>query len=207
MQVKKIISSFLVISLMTFFVAPISAENSNNDKQDLYSFLKNTDKITAKYTYPSMKIASAANGQAKLSAHTPIIIRCDETITTKDIMDGGTVNFSVLSDVKSSNGAVLITAGTPVTAIISFSSPKGMIGKSGTITISDFHTTAVDGTYVPLSSSISARPDDKMTTSIVLSVLICPLFLLMKGEDAQVSAGTTKTVYTVSDVYVKIHRL
>lgn len=207
MQVKKIISSFLVISLMTFFVAPISAENSENGKQNLYSFLKNTDKITAKYAYPSMKIASAANGQTKLPAHTPIIIRCDDTITTRDVVDGGTVNFSVLSDVKSSNGTVLITSGTPVTATISFSSPKGMIGKSGTITISDFHTTAVDGTYVPLSSSISARPDDKMAISIVLSVLICPLFLLMKGEDAQVPAGTTKTAYTVSDVYVNVTKL
>jgi len=207
MQVKKIISSFLVISLMTFFVTPISAESSNKSKQSLYSFLKNTDKITARYAYPSMKLASASTGQVKLPAHTPIIIRCDETITTRDVVDGGTVNFSVLSDVKSQDGSILISAGTPVTATISFSSPKGMIGKSGTITINDFHTTAVDGSYIPLSSSISARPDDKLATSIVLSVLICPLFLLMKGEDAQVPAGTTKTAYTVSDAYVKVNKL
>jgi len=207
MQVKKIISSFLVISLMTFFVAPISAENSNNSKQNLYSFLKNTDKITARYAYPSMKLVSASTGQVKLPAHTPIVIRCNETITTQDVVDGGTVNFSVLSDIKSQDGSILISAGTPVTATISFSSPKGMIGKSGTITINDFHTTAVDGSYIPLSSSISARPDDKLATSIVLSVLICPLFLLMKGEDAQVPAGTTKTAYTVSDAYVKVTKL
>ena len=207
MQVKKIISSFLVISLMTFFVAPISAESSIKGKQNLYSFIKNTDKITARYAYPSMKLASASIGQEKLPAHTPIIIRCNETITTRDVVDGGTVNFSVLSDVKSQDGNILISAGTPVTATISFSSPKGMIGKSGTITINDFHTTAVDGSYIPLSSSISARPDDKLATSIVLSVLICPLFLLMKGEDAQVPAGTTKTAYTVSDAYVKVTKL
>lgn len=206
MQVKKIISSFLVISLMTFFVAPISAESSNKGKQNLYSFLKNTDKITASYAYPSMKLASASTGQEKLPAHTPIIIRCNETISTRDVVDGGTVNFSVLSDIKSQDGNILISAGTPVTATISFSSPKGMIGKSGTITINDFHTTAIDGSYVPLSSSVSARPDDKLATSIVLSVLICPLFLLMKGEDAQVPAGTTKTAYTVSDAYVKVNK-
>lgn len=69
--------------------------------------------------------------------------------------------------------------------------------------ITDFHTTAVDGTYIPLSGSVSAKPDDKMTVSIVLSVLICPLFLLMKGDEAQVPAGTTKTAYTITDTYIK----
>lgn len=78
-----------------------------------------------------------------------------------------------------------------------------MMGKSGEITVSDFHTTAVDGTYIPLSATVSAKPDDKMVTSIVLSVHICPLFLLMKGEEAQLNSGATKTAYTVLDTYIK----
>lgn len=51
--------------------------------------------------------------------------------------------------------------------------------------------------------SCHQQPDDKMTVSIVLSVLICPLFLLMKGDEAQVPAGTTKTAYTITDTYIK----
>ena len=78
-----------------------------------------------------------------------------------------------------------------------------MLGKSGEVTVSDFNTTAVDGTYVPLSGSVSAKPDDKMTISIVLGVLICPLFLLMRGDEAVVPAGTQKTAYTVNQVYIK----
>lgn len=60
----------------------------------------------------------------------------------------------MLSDVKSPEGYVVISAGSNVAATIEFSSSKGMIGKSGTVTITDFHTRAIDGTYVPLSSSI-----------------------------------------------------
>jgi hypothetical protein len=75
------------------------------------------------------------------------------------------------------------------------------------LTVTDFHTTAVDGTYIPLSGSISARPDDKMTVSIILSVLVCPLFLLMKGNEAQLTIGTAKTAYTVTDVYINTTRL
>lgn len=205
MQIKKLISSFLVVSFLALFSSPICAATPPKKSQNLYEFIKNTEEISAEYSYPSMKIASAAAGQVKLPAHTPIVIRCDETITTSNIVSGGTVKFSVVGDVRSNDGKILISAGTPVSATISFSSPRGMIGKSGTVTINDFHTNSVDGSYVPLSSSVTATPDDKMTLSIVLSVLVCPLFLLMKGDDAQVFAGTTKTAYTVSDVYVKVN--
>ena len=134
-------------------------------------------------------------------------MRCTETISTRDIVSGGEVNFAVVNDVKDASGNILIKAGSPVTAQISFVKTKGMIGRSGEVTVTDFHTTAVDGTYVPLSGSVSARPDDKMTLSIVLSVLVCPLFLLLKGDDAQVPAGTTKTAYTISEVHIKTVRL
>ena len=154
-----------------------------------------------------MKLTYSGADKSTIAAHTPIVIRCTETISTKDVVSGGEVNFAVVNDIKDSNGNILIKGGTPVTAQISFSKTKGMIGRSGEVTITDFHTTAVDGTYVPLSGSVSARPDDKMTMSIVLSVLICPLFLLIKGDDAQVPAGTTKTAYTISEVHIKAVRL
>lgn|SRR5574344_545837 len=206
MSIKRILSSFLLISLLSLYAAPISAESQNSDKS-LYTFLKTTENIEASYKYPSMKLATASVAKTRLSAHTPIMIRCEETISTRAVVSGGTVTFSVLADVRADNGLVLIKAGTPVTAEITFAKKKGMIGKSGQLTVSDFHTTAVDGTYVPLSASVSSQPDDNMTTSVVLSVLICPLFLLMKGDEAQVPAGTTKTAYTAADVYVKAIRL
>lgn len=175
----------------------------------LYEFLNTTDEIKASYKYPSMKLAdtSNTNGKSLLKAHTPIIIKCAETITTKNIVSGGEVKFVIPSNITSPDGKILISAGTPVTAQISFAQDKGFVGKSGELTVTDFHTTAVDGTYIPLSGSISARPDDKMTVSIILSVLVCPLFLLMKGNEAQLTIGTAKTAYTVTNVYINTTRL
>ena len=208
MKIKKTIASFLLVAFCSVFATPITGSASaNTETETLYDFIKNTKEITASYTYPSMKLAAAGAGKSTLAAHTPIIIRCTETISTRDIVSGGEVNFAVVNDVKDASGNILIKAGSPVTAQISFVKTKGMIGRSGEVTVTDFHTTAVDGTYVPLSGSVSARPDDKMTLSIVLSVLVCPLFLLLKGDDAQVPAGTTKTAYTISEVHVKTVRL
>lgn len=208
MKFKKSIASFLTISLMMLFTSPLASQVSAEAEQmSLADFIRTTDNVKAFYSYPSMRLATNAVGKSTLPAHTPIIIRCVDTITTKNIVSGGTVNFAVVADVKDYNGNILIKAGAPVTAQISFSKDKGMIGRSGELTVTDFSTTAVDGSYVALSGSVSAKPDDKMTSSIVLSVLICPLFLLMKGDEAQLTAGTQKTAYTVTDVYIKPIRL
>ena len=208
MKIKKTIASFLLIAFCSVFSVPTTGiATASTDTETLYDFIKNTKEITASYTYPSMKLAAAGAWKSTLAAHTPIIIRCTENISTRDIVSGGEVNFAVVNDVKDASGNILIKAGSPVTAQISFVKTKGMIGRSGEVTVTDFHTTAVDGTYVPLSGSVSARPDDKMTLSIVLSVLVCPLFLLLKGDDAQVPAGTTKTAYTISEVHIKTVRL
>lgn len=196
---KKIISLALVVALFGLYAPAFS----NNDGETLADFLKSTKKITVKQDFPSMTLAAATNNKSVLRGHTPVAIRATETITTKDIVTGGTVHFAIVDNVLDDNGRVLIRAGAPVTATISFVKKRGMIGQSGEITVSDFHTTAIDGTYVPLSGSISAKPDDKMVLSVVLSVCLCPLFLLLKGDEARVEAGATKPAYTIQDIYVK----
>ena len=177
------------------------------ESKNLADFIKNNDKIEAKFSYPSMKLSSNRNGKAVLPAHTAIMIKCDDTISTKNIASGATVNFSVVNDIKNNDGLVLIKAGTPVSAQISFVEENGLIGKSGKLTISDFHTTAIDGTYIPLSGTVSSNPEDKMVLSIVLSIFVCPLFLLLKGGEGSLPAGTIKTAYTITDISVNTNRI
>ena len=204
MKIKKFVALFLALSFVSMFTTPLFAENVTQTSQmSLTDFLKTTENIKASYSYPSMKLSVNGAGKSVLPANTPIVIRNMNTISTKEIVSGDTITFSVVTDCKDAGGNILIKSGTPVSAQISFSKAKGMIGKSGELVISDFSTTAVDGTYVPLSSTVSAKTDDKMVVSIVLSVLICPLFLLMKGDEAIIPAGTQKTAYTMSEVYVK----
>ena len=201
MKRKKLIATFLLFTSVTLFFT-----NTCVKGESLYDFLQTTNRenINARMEYPSMPKQIITPRQIKLPANTPVIIKSNETVSTRDVVSGSTVKFTVLQDVKSADGMVLIKSGTPVSAQIVFAKDRGWIGSSGQITISDFHTTAIDGTYVPLSGTVAQHPDDKMVLSICLGVIICPLFLLMRGEDAQVPAGTTKNSYTASDVYIKI---
>ena len=177
MKLKKIVSTCL-IALLVFFSMPVSTTGAANiqSKETLLEFLKNTDKIEARMDYPSMLLASNVKGSV--------------------------VNFAVVSDVKDKNGRVLIKAGAPVTAQITFAKKRSFVGIAGDLTVSDFHVTAVDGTYVPLVGNVSQKGDDKIVLTVVLSVLICPFFLFMKGEDARIPVGTTKPAYTATDVYI-----
>lgn len=192
---------FISILLLTAFVSLYEAKSFAMEGS-LYEFLKSNKEINATYKYPSLKISTPAIDKKQLASHTPIVIRNNHEINTQNVISGDSIDFFVVNDIKDNSGNVLIKSGTPVEANITFAKP-GRIGKSGKLTISDLHTTAVDGSFIPLSSSISAQPDDKMVLSVVLSVCVCPLFLLMKGEDAVLPAGTTKTLYTVSDTYIK----
>ncbi len=200
MGFKKLTSSLLLLIFMCSSASPLTAATTKDET--LYDFMQNTKDIKASYTYPSMKTSSNIEGTVKLPANTPVILKNRNTISTKFIVNGTSVPFTVADDVKDETGTVLIKAGTPASAKITFVEYKKAIGRSGEIQISDFHTTAVDGSYVPLSGTLSSNPDNRMVLSIVLSAVICPLFLLMEGREAEVSAGTTKTVYTAIDTHI-----
>lgn len=205
MRIKKLASCTLLLVYLGTFITPLSAATTQNET--LYEFMKNTENITASYKYPSMKLSLNEDGKTKLKANTPIILRNRYTISTKNIVSGNSIMFTVLDDVKDESGLILVKAGTPAMAEITFVEYRGMIGRSGEIVINDFHTTAVDGSYVPLSGSLSSDPDNRRALSIILSIFVCPLFLLMEGDDAELASGMTKTVYTVTDTYIKTESL
>lgn len=177
-------------------------QDRKQNQETLKDFLKNTEKIDAKYTYPSMPPQQNLTPKVILPAHTPVTLRNLYNISTDNIVSGTSVDFAVLADVKDGSGNTIIKAGTPATAQIIFAKQTGdNLGKAGKLEVSDFHTRTVDGRYVPLSGTISSQGEDRMVLSIVLSVLVCPLFLLMDGDSAVIPTGATKTAYTVSDLY------
>lgn len=200
MEIRKLIALVLIIAFTSLFPAQISS--ADEKEQTLYQFIKENKEFSANFEYPSYIASSNALGKKLLPAHSPIMIKNISEINTKNIKSGDTVTFIVAQDVKDENGNILVKSGTSVNANVNFES-KTYIGRSAKITVTDFHTKAVDNTYIPLSTVITEAPDDKMVLSIMLSVFLCPLFLLMKGKDANIPAGTLKTIYTITDTYIK----
>jgi hypothetical protein len=138
----------------------------------------------------------------KLSAGSPVILRLTETVDANEVTAGQQIASQVVQDVKSGN-TVVIKAGTLALAQVSKADKNGMLGQAGELIISDFYTTSVDGTRVPLMATLSATGKDKMPLAIVGGFL-CLFPLLIKGGKAIIPSGTQKTVYTAADVTVSL---
>jgi hypothetical protein len=214
-QLQIWISSFLLLSILsavplTMIAATPSKTNSKQRQQETWAeFIQNHPKLTVEYRYPSLQqkpIQIANDGDEptiKIPASTAVVLRVTDSLSSKNATEASTVNFVVLSDVKVKE-TVVIKAGTTAKAQVSAIDKAGFVGTAGKILISDFSTRSTDGTFIPLQGTISDQASSKVVISCALSLIVCPLFLLMKGRDAVVPAGTEKTVYTASDIEVKL---
>ena len=104
------------------------------------------------------------------------------------------------------DGAVAIAAGTPVRGTIASVSKAGRMGRSGNISIRVETTTAVDGQRVPLRATKAQTEGDKTGSTIALTLIVSPLFLLRKGNDVAYQPGTKITVYADGKLNVNAWR-
>ena len=201
---KAFIVFFMSFSLLTMSFPSFSS--IGEDDMTLQEFIDSNKKITVQYEYPSVKLASkdcvvSLVDSLRLEEGTPVIIRNLQHISSNEFKSGDEVSFVVVNDVKV-NGKTLIKSGTPVNANITFAKKRGRIGAPGIITISNFSAQAVDGSVVPLKARIYASGEDKSETSLILGVVVCLPFLLMRGGNAEMPIGMTRTAFTSNDVDV-----
>jgi hypothetical protein len=133
-----------------------------------------------------------------LQEATPITIELKETCSSETAKQGDQVIFTtvgptIISDV------IAIEEDTPVVGRVVKAEPKRWAGRAGELIINVEYTRAVDGQKVPLRVSLTEEGKDQIAASVVLTVLCCPLFLLMKGKVAECLAGSKYTVYVAAD--------
>ena len=101
------------------------------------------------------------------------------------------------------NDVVVIKAGTPVIAQVTTAEENGMVGQAGKISISLQSTTAIDGTMVPLTGALNTKADSEMGGTVAASVILCPLFLLNKGDEAVIPSGHQSRAMTLGKISVE----
>lgn len=94
------------------------------------------------------------------------------------------------------DGAIAIAAGTPVRGTIASVTRASRMGRSGGINIRVESTSAVDEQRVPVRATKAQTAGDKTGSTIALTLIVSPLFLLRKGNDVAYQPGTKITVYT-----------
>ncbi len=118
-----------------------------------------------------------------------------EEISSKKAVQDDTVTFKVSEDIKI-DGKVVIAKGTIAKGIVTNAKKKGMMGRSGELSIRVESTETVDGQKIKLRSAKSGEGGDNTTSTIALTVLFGPLGLLKHGKEAVIKANSIITAYT-----------
>lgn len=126
---------------------------------------------------------------------TEIKVVTTEEISGQKVVEGDPLTFKVSEDVKV-NGATVIAKDTLVKGTVSNAKKKGMMGKSGELSIRVDTTQTVDGQKVKLRATKSGQGGNTMGSTVALTVLFGPLGLLRHGKEAKIKSGTVLTAYT-----------
>lgn len=143
------------------------------------------------FLFASLSIAA----EITIKAGTPVPVKLEQELTSENATAGQTVRFSVTKDI-TVDGIVVIKAGSEVVGEVALAQKTGTFGKEGKLSIVVRHATAVDGTMVPLRSTLSKSGEEKMAVSF----LFCPF---IKGTSSEIPVGTESKAYV--DYDTKIH--
>lgn len=140
---------------------------------------------------------SKSNQEIILSEGTPLHVVTAQETTSKDAKPNDSVQFTVDEDV-SIDGQVVIRKGTPAVGSVINAEKRGYLGKSGKLAVQVESTQTVDGQPLKLRASKGAEGKDKTNSTAALS-MISGFFLLKKGGEAKIAAGTPVTVFVAEE--------
>ena len=152
---------------------------------------------------PARLATQAEQDAIVLVEGTPIRVVTAQDITSKEAKPNDPVNFTVDEDL-SVNGQVLVRKGTAAVGSVINAEKHGYMGKSGKLAIQVESTQTVDGGRLKLRAAKGKEGKDKSSSTVALSLIISSVFLLKKGGEAKITAGTPVTVYVAEEKQFRV---
>jgi len=88
------------------------------------------------------------------------------------------------------DGDVVIATGAEALATVGHSKESGSVGRAGVLKVDVTGVYAVDGTLVFATATKSLEGDDETAGAVAAGVILCPLFLLAEGGEAEMAPST-----------------
>jgi len=108
------------------------------------------------------------------------------------------IHFEVTEDIKVGD-TVAIPKGSTASGHVVDVEPKKRMGRAGKLNFSVDFVKAPDGSNVRLRASSTRKGEEKSGTVIIGTVLVSPLFLIMRGKDVNIPKGTQFNAYVDGD--------
>lgn len=142
--------------------------------------------------------AQTANHGVKIPDATNVRLSLTEALNSATNNVDDPVRFEVTEDVKVGDVIAIPKGSTAVGHVVEVE-PRRRMGRAGKLNFALDHVKALDGSNVRLRASSNRKGDDKTGTVIVGTVLLSPLFLIMRGKDVSIPRGTTIAAYVDGD--------
>lgn len=151
-----------------------------------------------------MSFKMKGHGEVTLNAGTGVSLETISTIRSGLVTVGQTIDFRVKYDVKVDDKTVIPAGAIAKGQVMRAQKAKGL-GKEGFVEIQIKSVTAADGQEVFLTGgNVYQEGEDQQTLAIVLGILVCILFLTMKGKNAEVPPGYQVTSSVATTMSIKI---
>lgn len=151
----------------------------------------------------SFRQVIAQKGPVTLPMGTVVVVKLDEQVTGRTHPVGASVRASIARDVIIDN-VVVIKIGTSVDVTVAQASKAGHVGQAGEVGINIEQTQTVDNQVVFLRGMFASEGQGKTGASVGAGVVLCPLFLLMKGEEGVLKPGTEYQSKTQNVINVQV---
>ena len=135
-----------------------------------------------------------------LADGTDVYLAFDEDLTSKTANEGDTVALVLTEDLKVGD-VVVAKAGAKAVGEITNAQKAGMLGKGGELNMRLDYLKA-GPTKVHLRGTKGGEGKSGTGGAIALSLLVSPLFLLLKGKEIKVAKGTALHAYVAEDTTV-----
>jgi hypothetical protein len=134
----------------------------------------------------------------KIPDGTPLRLSLLDALSSATNSVDDPIGFEVTEEVKVGD-VVVFPRGTPARGHVVEVEPKRRLGRAGKLNFSVDNAKAPDGTNVRLRASSLRKGEEKSGTVIIGTVLLSPLFLIMRGKDVNIPKGTNFTAYVDGD--------
>jgi hypothetical protein len=129
-------------------------------------------------------------------------VRFEEELSSATAQAGDTFSISTDDEIHLDDGTV-IPAGYRGKGEVSEAHKKEMLGKAGELKVS-LDYVRIGDVRVHLRANKSGEGQNTLTTTIVLTVLLTPLFLMHHGHEIVFPKGTTVTAYVDEDTTIPL---
>lgn len=145
--------------------------------------------------------------KVQLLSGTKIKLELAQELSSKKSKTGEEVIYYVSEDVLSPNQEVLIRKGARAFGKITEAKRAAMFGRKGKLQFTVEEVEAIDGTKVPLRSTVNKEGKNQTGTMVAVTALVSVFGVFIRGRNITIDQGTVVEAYVDSNAAIAVSKL